>query len=164
MKPQRLVLIGGAFILLVFLALSIWNQRNQLVATRAARQTLPDLALLTTEKQPVSLQRFSSDSLILIWFDPSCGNCELLAREFKAHDALFRNHSLLWVSTGETAELLRFSQNHPASNYTYLLDPAGVLPDTLGLKATPSILVFHRNKLFTQFTGAVNPHLLLPQP
>ena len=130
--------------------------------------TLPSFKMLLTD----STTWFNSDELpkdkpvVIVYFNPECGHCQLTAHEFMEKADAFKDAFFVWITYRATMdEIKRFGTDAKmmdAANIKLGKEMAYTIVPYFGVQYTPYVAVYNKTgKLVKTFDGGTDPDTVL---
>ncbi|MBS1729374.1 MAG: hypothetical protein JSS67_01210 [Bacteroidetes bacterium] len=128
--------------------------------------TFPHFMLLQTDSTWFLENQLPRDKpVVIIYFSPTCGHCQLTANEFKRQSQDLQNIFFVWASYSPMDEIKTFAQNfdllyHP--NIRIGRDPNYIIPAYFRVKYTPFIAVYNlHGKIIKTFEFGTDPETII---
>ncbi len=98
--------------------------------------------------------------VVIIYFSPDCGHCQLTAQEFVRDMDKIKNVFLVWVSYHKPDEIKSFSETYKLNQFSNVKlgrDTTYYIPGFYQVKFTPFMAVYNKQgKLLQAFEGGTN--------
>ncbi len=150
--------IGIAFLMLLFAGMAQAQTQTQ---EQADNDTMPPYKKTTRIPQFDILRPDSTwftnkelpagKPLVIIYFSPDCGHCQLTAQEFVKDMDKLKNTELLWVSYHTPQQIKEFSETYKLSGYDNVVvgrDPNYKIPAFYRVQFTPFMAVYDKKGIF----------------
>lgn len=102
-------------------------QRASQIAPNLIGNQAPDLALRTADLQPYDLYKAQGKYILLVFWDPTCGHCQIIVPELdSAYEAHWKREGVTMVGVhagGTKQEWQEFIQAHHMEDWINLWDP-----------------------------------------
>lgn len=125
---------------------------------------LPDFTLYGMDQRPFSLA-IAEQPTIMVFFNSTCDNCIYEAQVIKENISLFRDASILMLSTEAFPSIQQFSEQTGLIGYhniTFARIDMNDQERAFGQISFPFILVYGAdNRLLRKFTGTIHPEEIL---
>jgi len=139
-------------LLLLIIAVKINSIRAQDVDTIPPYQKdslhIPEFTVLKTDSSYTSDKIIPKDKpVVIIYFSPSCGHCQLTADEFSKKMQDMRDIYFVWVSYYPLPEIKEFSKNfnlQQFNNLTIGRDENYTIPSYYRVKFTPFMAIYNK--------------------
>ncbi len=114
----------------------------------------PDSTWLTTQQLP------AKKPVVIIYFSPDCGHCQMTAKEFVTDIDKLKNVELVWVSYHTPQEIKDFADNYGLSHFNNVIMARDVnyfFVPFYKIPSTPFMAVYDRNgKFLESYTGGTD--------
>lgn len=118
----------------------------------------PDSTWFTNENIP------KNRPVVIIYFSPECGHCQLAAQEISAHMSELKDAFFVWVSFYSVPEIKTFTENYKLTqyaNFRFGRDPQYFIPNFYKVKFTPFMAVYGKDgKLVQAYEQGAEPDVL----
>lgn len=153
------------FFLLVILSSAVFAQaQKQKTYPYQKDSTLPEFQLLETD----STTWFKSEELpknkpvMIVYFNPECGHCQLTAHEFMQKKEEFKDVFFVWVTYRATMEEIKqFADDakmNDDKNIVYGKEMKYTIVPFFNVQYTPYMAVYNeKGKLLQTFDGGTDP-------
>jgi thiol-disulfide isomerase/thioredoxin len=139
-------------LLLLIIAVKINSIRAQDIDTIPPYQKdslhIPQFTVLKTDSSYASDKIIPKDKpVVIIYFSPSCGHCQLTADEFSKKMQEMRDIYFVWVSYYPLPEIKEFSKNfnlQQFNNLTIGRDENYTIPSYYRVKFTPFMAIYNK--------------------
>jgi thiol-disulfide isomerase/thioredoxin len=123
---------------------------------------LPAFTVLKTDSLYTNDRVIPKDKpVIIVYFSPECGHCQLSAQEFSEKMKDMRGFYFVWVSYYPLPEIKEFSKKFSLQQFTNIIigrDPNYIIPSYFRVKFTPFMAVYNKDhhllKTYEQGTDA----------
>ena len=123
---------------------------------------IPEFSVLKTDSSYTSEKVIPKDKpVVIIYFSPSCGHCQLTADEFSKKMQEMQDIYFVWVSYYPLPEIKEFAKNfnlQQFNNITIGRDPNYTIPSYYRVKFTPFMAIYNKEhhliKTYQQGTDA----------
>ena len=124
--------------------------------------TLPDFNLLLTDSTwVINMNIPTGKPVVIIYFSPDCGHCQLTAKEFEEKMDDFKDVFFVWVSYQPVDKIKTFAADYKMlkkENIRIGRDPNYFIPAFFKVKFTPFMAVYNKaGKLMQTFEGTAEP-------
>ena len=86
--------------------------------------------------------------VIIVYFSPECGHCQLTAQEFSEKMKNMRKYFFVWVSYYPLPEIKEFAKKFSLQQFNNIIigrDPNYLIPSYYRVKFTPFIAVYNKD-------------------
>lgn len=130
------------------------------------KDTIPEFSLHLTDSSWFNKPDIPKNkNIVLVYFNPDCGHCQLTAHEFEEKMDQFKDVFFIWVSYLSIPEIKNFAQQYNMldnKNIVIGRDEKYVVPAFYKVKYTPFIAVYDKNdKLLQTWDGGAEPDTVL---
>ena len=140
-------------LLIALLVFKLTHSNAQEVDTIPAYQKdsshIPEFTVLKLDSTYTNERSVPKDEpLIIIYFSPTCGHCQITAEEFSKRMYEMRKYFFVWVSYSPLPEIKEFARAYGFQHYNNVLigrDPNYYLPSYFRVKSTPFIAVYDKD-------------------
>ena len=123
---------------------------------------IPEFTVLRTDSSYTNDKIIPKDKpVVIIYFSPSCGHCQLTADEFSKKMQDMKDIYFVWVSYYPLPEIKEFAKNfnlQQFNNITIGRDPNYTIPSYYRVKFTPFMAIYNKEhhliKTYQQGTDA----------
>lgn len=128
--------------------------------------TLPDFMLLQTDSTWFLKNEIPANKPVIItYFSPTCGHCQLTANDFKQEYRKLKDFFFIWVSYSPMEEIKIFAQNFDLLHHNNIRigrDPNYLVPAFFRVKYTPFMAVYGTNgRLIKTFELGTDPQTII---
>ena len=106
-----------------------------------------------------------NEPVVIIYFSPDCGHCQLTAHEFVEKMDKFKDVFFVWISYLSVDKIKTFADEYKLSQYANVRlgrDPKYYVPSFYKVRFTPFIAVYNKNGKFMQaYEGGTDPATIL---
>jgi thiol-disulfide isomerase/thioredoxin len=157
-------LIVAAFICCFFTA--VHAQAYDSVPPYQKDSTIPAFTILQTDSTWFNKEALPHNKpVIIIYFRPDCGHCQLTAHEFEQKMDQFKDAFFVWVSYDSVAHIKSFAEEYKlinAKNVRVGRDTKYFVPSFFRIKFTPFIAVYDkRGKLMQTYGEGTDPDTII---
>lgn len=126
---------------------------------------LPVFSIMQTDSSWFNNLNLPKDKpVVILYFSPECGHCQLTAHEYMKDAKRFKDVFFVWVSYQPMEEIKTFADNYKmlkAKNIAIGRDPKYYVPAFFKVKYTPFIAVYNKDgKLIQAFDGGTDTDTL----
>jgi thiol-disulfide isomerase/thioredoxin len=140
-------------IILLFVLLKISSVHAQEFDTIPPYQKdsfhLPAFTVLKTDSLYTNDRVIPKDKpVIIVYFSPECGHCQLTAQEFSEKMKNMREFYFVWVSYYPLPEIKEFAKKFNLQQFRNIIigrDPNYTIPSFFRIKFTPFMAVYDKN-------------------
>lgn len=127
---------------------------------------IPAFSILQTDSTWFNKEALPhNEPVVIIYFSPECGHCQLTAHEFEEKRNKFKNVFFVWVSYHPMADIKSFAEEYKllnAKNIRVGRDPKYYVPSFFRVKFTPYIAVYGKNgKLIKTYDSGTEPETII---
>ena len=128
--------------------------------------TVPAFTILQTDSTWFNKEALPHNKpVIIIYFRPDCGHCQLTAHEFQEKLNQFKDAFFVWVSYDSVAHIKSFAEEYQllnAKNIRVGRDTKYYVPSFFRVKFTPFIAVYNKKgKLIQTYDGGTEPDTII---
>ncbi len=125
-------------------------------------KTIPDFQILKTDSTWFTNKQLpSNEPVVIVYFSPDCGHCQLTAQEFVKDMNKLKNVFFVWTSYHSVDEIKAFAKKYKLDRYKNVVlgrDPNYFLPSFYRVKFTPFMAIYGSNgKLMETFDQGTSP-------
>ena len=110
---------------------------------------LPEFTVLKTDSLYTNDKKIPDDKpVIIIYFSPECGHCQITAEEFSKRMKDMRKYFFVWVSYYPLPEIKEFAKKFSLQQFNNIIigrDPNYIIPSYFRVKFTPFIAVYNKD-------------------
>lgn len=123
---------------------------------------IPEFAILQSDSTWFTNKQLPAHKpLVIIYFSPDCGHCQLTAQEYVKDMDLLKKAELVWVSYHDPKQIKEFADKYELSHFSNVVlgrDPNYKIPVFYRIQSTPFIAVYDKNgKFLKAFDGGTSP-------
>ena len=127
---------------------------------------IPAFSILQTDSTWFNKEALPGNRpVVIIYFRPDCGHCQLTAQEFEQKIAQFKDVFFVWVSYDSVAHIKSFAEEYKllnAKNIRVGRDTKYYVPSFFKIKFTPFIAVYNKKgKLMHTYDGGTDPDTIV---
>lgn len=153
------------FILLPLFALKSIAQ-DSLVAPFKKDPNMPAFNILQTDSTWFGKNDLPKDKpVVIVYFSPDCGHCQLTAHEFEEKMDQFKDVEFVWISFLSIDKIKSFADEYKLSHYENVRvgrDPKYFVPSFFQVKVTPFMAVYSKKgRLIQTFVGGTDPDTIM---
>ncbi|MBV9963159.1 MAG: redoxin domain-containing protein [Parafilimonas sp.] len=138
--------------LFLFIAATITTVHAQEIDTIPPYQKdslhVPDFTVLKTDSSYANQSVIPKDKpVVIIYFSPTCGHCQITADEFSKKMAELKGIYFVWVSYYPLPEIKEFAKKFNLQQFTNITigrDPNYTIPSYFRVKFTPFMAVYNK--------------------
>lgn len=155
------------FVVFFFCTLSAFSQNEfDTIPPYQKDSTLPHFMLLQTDSTWFLENELPKDKpIVIIYFSPTCGHCQITANEFKQKSKDLKNIFFVWASYSPMDEIKIFATNFDLLNQQNIRigrDPNYIIPAYFRVKYTPFIALYNtRGKIIQTFEYGTDPQTVI---
>jgi thiol-disulfide isomerase/thioredoxin len=161
-KILMAILLTGLFAILT--CLMIFKALNKR-APAAFPAELPAFEAITADGVPFHLDSIDSGKTVVVFYSPGCLFCEHEGKELARYAANFSDSRILFITCAPADSAFAYSLRTGIAvipHYYALIDTTFQIPLLLGLRTTPTTLLYdEKRRLIKGFEGEVNAAKLL---
>lgn len=125
-------------------------------------KTIPDFKILQTDSTWFTNKQIpANEPVVIVYFSPECGHCQLTAQDFVREMDKLKNVFFVWTSYHSVADIKQFAKEYKLDRYKNVVlgrDPNYFLPSFYRVKFTPFMAVYGKNgKLIETFDQGTGP-------
>jgi thiol-disulfide isomerase/thioredoxin len=109
---------------------------------------IPAFTVLQTDSSFTNDKKIPRDKpVVIVYFSPECGHCQLTAQEFGEKMKAMRNIFFVWVSYYPLPEIKEFAKKFNLQQFTNIIigrDPNYTIPSYYRVKFTPFMAVYNK--------------------
>jgi thiol-disulfide isomerase/thioredoxin len=160
MKTLLAFLFSGYF-------LSVANaQKFDTIPPYQKDSTIPALSILQTDSTWFNKEALPrNEPVVIIYFRPDCGHCQLTAHEFEQKMDQLKDVFFIWVSYDSVSHIKSFAEEYKlldAKNIKVGRDTKYYVPSFFKIKFTPYIAVYNKKgKLIQTYEGGTDPDTII---
>jgi thiol-disulfide isomerase/thioredoxin len=110
---------------------------------------IPAFTVLQTDSSFINDKKIPKDKpVVIIYFSPECGHCQITAQEFGEKMKAMRNIFFVWVSYYPLPEIKEFAKKFNLQQFTNIIigrDQNYTIPSYFRVKFTPFMAVFNKD-------------------
>jgi thioredoxin-related protein len=153
-------------ILLCTLIVETNAQTHDTVPPYKKDPTIPAFSILQTDSTWFNKEALPSNKpIIIIYFSPDCGHCQLTAKEYVEKMDSFKDAFFVWVSFLSLDEIKSFAEEYKLNRFKNVRvgrDPKYFVPSFYQVKFTPFIAVYSKKgQLMETYDGGTDPDTLI---
>lgn len=127
---------------------------------------IPAFTVLQTDSTYTNDKKIPKDRPVVItYFSPSCGHCQLTAQEFADTMSTMKNIFFVWVSYYPLPEIKEFAEKFHLQQFNNIImarDENYAIPSYYRVKFTPFMAVYNKDHhLIQTYPQGAKPHELL---
>ena len=124
--------------------------------------SVPSFSILQTDSTWFNKQALPRNKpIVIIYFNPDCGHCQLTAHEFGQKINQFKDVFFVWVSYDSLSQIKSFAEEYKllnAKNIRVGRDPKYYVPSFFRVRFTPFIAVYDKKgRLMQTYDGDAGP-------
>lgn len=158
----------GFLLLLFFAAVShhLHAQEYDSVPPYQKDSTIPAFSILQTDSTWFNKEALPENKpVVIIYFSPDCGHCQLTAHEFDAAMKKMKNIFFVWVSYRPVPEIKTFDDDYHLSSFKNVRigrDLKYFVPSFFRVKFTPFMAVYNKEgKLLQTYEQGTEPATII---
>ncbi len=149
----------------IYVSFKTYRLMRQQQDSKIKTASIPDLPLFNLDSTSFRVSSFTSQFLLIIFFNPSCEYCQAEAREIRSKIGRFSSSSVLMVSSSRISEIRAF-----ATEYNLQANPvvtfAKINPDevfkSFGSLSIPHVFIYGKDKqLIREFKGEASVDIII---
>ena len=109
---------------------------------------IPSFTVLQTDSVFISDKKIPKDKpVVIIYFSPECGHCQITADEFSKKMKDMKNIFFVWVSYYPLPEIKEFAKKFNLQQFNNIIigrDPNYAIPSYFRVKFTPFMAVYNK--------------------
>jgi thiol-disulfide isomerase/thioredoxin len=127
---------------------------------------IPAFSILQTDSTWFNREALpGNEPVVIIYFSPECGHCQLTAHEFEAKMKKMKNVFFVWVSYHPMGDIKSFAQQYKLldeKNVRIGRDPKYYVPSFYRVKYTPFMAVYGKNgRLIQTYDTGTDPDTII---
>jgi thiol-disulfide isomerase/thioredoxin len=128
--------------------------------------SIPAFSILQTDSTWFNKEALpNNEPVVIIYFSPECGHCQLTAHEFEQKMKKMRNVFFVWVSYHPMADIKSFAEEYKLldeKNIRVGRDPKYFVPSFYRVKYTPFMAVYGKNgRLIQTYEAGTDPDTII---
>ena len=128
--------------------------------------TIPPFTILQTDSSWFNKEALPHNKpVVIIYFRPDCGHCQLTAHEFQQKLNQFKDAFFVWVSYDSVDHIKSFAEDYHLLNEKNIRvgrDVKYYVPSFFHIRYTPFIAVYNRKgKLMQTYEGGTEPDTII---
>lgn len=165
-KTIRYILILTIAAGLSFMIYKIINKIDEKKQKETQRQVLPDFEFFTLDSVPYRKSDIlSGHSILIIYFNPDCDQCDYEAKEIKANINKFYNTQILMISNSISDNIRIFADKFNLTeepSVRFLMDTKGLYYQIFDARNTPNIFIYNKDhQLLKHYEGQTKIEAIL---
>ncbi len=103
-------------------------------------------------------------SVVIVYFSPECGHCQLTAQRFADSMSLFKNTFFVWISSYKPEQIKKFAHQYKLDQFDNVRlgrDTSYSIPVFYQVKFTPFMAIYNKKgNLVQAFEGGEQPSII----
>lgn len=154
----------AVFALVIFGSINAQEKYDTTAPFRKTK-TIPDFKILQTDSTWFTNKQIPANRpVVIVYFSPECGHCQLTAQEFVKDMDQLKNVFFIWTSYHSVDQIKDFAKQYKLDRYKNVVlgrDPNYFLPSFYRVKFTPFMAVYGKNgKLLETFDQGTSPETI----
>lgn len=116
--------------------------------SKEVKKGFPAFKFYTLDGKPFTEKNMKKpkNEVLFIHYNPGCGHCQAQARDIMAEADKFANHTIYWVTAGDTSQISKFytAQLKEAKNCIMLQDKDRTANTFFDILSAPRIMIFDK--------------------
>jgi thiol-disulfide isomerase/thioredoxin len=118
---------------------------------------IPAFTILQTDSSFINDKKIPNNKpVVIIYFSPECGHCQITADEFSKRMADMKDFYFVWVSYYPLPEIKEFAKKFNLQQFNNIIigrDPNYTIPSYFRVKFTPFMAVYNKEHHLIQTYG-----------
>jgi len=146
------------FLILTITITSIHAQNNDTIPPYEKDSShIPAFTILQTDSSFINDKKIPNNKpVVIIYFSPECGHCQITADEFSKKMWEMKNIFFVWVSYYPLPEIKEFAKKFNLQQFNNIIigrDPNYTIPSYFRVKFTPFMAVYNKEHHLIQTYG-----------
>ena len=144
------------FLLIIALKISLAHAQDYDTIPPYQKDSLhiPAFTVLQTDSTFINDKKIPKDKpVVIVYFSPECGHCQITAKEFGEKMQAMRNIFFVWVSYYPLPEIKEFAKKFNLQQFTNIIigrDENYTIPSYYRVKFTPFMAVYNKDHHLVQ--------------